>query len=81
LPITVVTLLLPHPTNEPPDLSINAYPLDNAIGVRVVGQGFTDVVFAAEQPSKIAELGIPHPVRAGLVREKKSGESEKSLIE
>jgi heparan-sulfate lyase len=81
LPVTFVTLLVPYSGNEPPTVSFDAYPLDHAIGVRVVGDGFSDVVFATEDPVGIDELGIDRAVRAGLVREKKSGEFERSLIE
>ncbi|MBT3606312.1 MAG: hypothetical protein HOE48_02335 [Candidatus Latescibacteria bacterium] len=81
LPITFVTLLVPYVGTELPEVSFNAYPLDNALGVRVVGDGFSDVVFVTEHPVDIAALGIDRVVRAGLIRENGSGESERSLIE
>lgn len=78
LPATFVTLVLPYEGVEPPQINMSKVEVNQVVGVRVVGQGFEDVVFACDAPTSVTEMEIETVVRAGLVR---NGVSTVSLIE
>lgn len=83
LPATFVTLLLPYPGAEPPSLTAEELPLPGAaLAVRVEASGFTDVLFAAEQPVDIVLPGLSVRGRAGLRRTNQAGDPvELAVIE
>ena len=80
LPVSFVTLLVPYPGDEMPKIVASEMALEGAIGVRVEGDGFSDVVFATDQPVAVSELGVTTVARAGLIRKMK-GKTDVQVIE
>lgn len=70
LPATFVTLLLPYPTAEPPELAVTL--LDAAPGVvaaEVTGDGWRERLFLADEPGEVTVGDWTASGRAGVARE------------
>jgi hypothetical protein len=80
LPVSFVTLLVPYPGAVVPKIVASEMALEGAIGVRVEGDGFLDVIFATDEPVVVSELDIKKGVRAGLIRTH-NGKTETQVIE
>lgn len=80
LPLMFVTLLVPYPGAVVPKIVASEMALDGAMGVRVEGDGFSDVIFATDHPVAVSELGLKKVARAGLIRSH-MGKTEETVIE
>jgi heparan-sulfate lyase len=77
LPLTFVTLLVPFAGATPPDLGAMETELpggSGAVGISVAGEGFEDLLFAADAPVDVNLGGENLHGRAGLVRLTRAGQ-------
>ncbi len=71
LPVTFVTLLVPYPGAQAPDLTASEIEMggdEGFIGIEVNGAGFTDVVFIGDRPGNPGLEEFDAPALAGIVR-------------